>query len=256
MTTMIPPTFFLEGRLRPVRDCRGKSIQVAGEKDKINDVPFHTDHDLDLRGYVRWKRLYGCRGDRPLSLDHHKYFTILGAIRDKCKPFGIDEKLLADALDPEYHDSLNPACEELAFQLLENIVLRMDLESSGETHLARSEKVIPDSIINEIALLMVESCGDNGTPPPNSLSILLRVQLNRLEDLSFIPKDSKAKDLAVLLYACDRTLSTRKVARAVGVDHTTVSRWKQETDFQNKIDTFGEVSNPRRLVDQLLQRTR
>jgi len=105
-------------------------------------------------------------------------------------------------------------------------------------------------------LLMVESCGDNGTPPPNSLSILLRVQLNRLEDLSFIPKDSKAKDLAVLLYACDRTLSTRKVARAVGVDHTTVSRWKQETDFQNKIDTFGEVSNPRRLVDQLLQRTR
>ena len=227
MTTMIPPTFFL------------------------------ADHDLDLRGYVRWKRLCGCRGDRSLSLDIHKYFTILGAIRDKCKPFGIDEKLLADALDPEYHDSLNPACEELAFQLLENIVLRMDLESSGETHLARREKVIPDSIINEIALLMVESCGDNGTPPPNSLSILLRVQLNRLEDLSFIPKDSKAKDLAVLLYACDRTLSTRKVARAVGVDHTTVSRWKQETNFQNKIDTFGrKISNPRRLVDRLLKETR
>jgi hypothetical protein len=74
---------------------------MAGEKDKINDEPFHTDHDLDLREYVRWKRLYG-RGDRPLSLDIHEYFTKLDAIRDKCKTFGIDEKLIADALDTEY----------------------------------------------------------------------------------------------------------------------------------------------------------
>lgn len=233
---------------------------MAGEKDKINDDPFHTDHDLDLREYVRWKRLYG-RGDRPLSLDIHEYFTKLDAIRDKCKTFGIDEKLIADALDTEYDDSFNQrgvdaACEELALQLLENIILRMDLESSGKTHLTRRKKVIPDSIINEIALLMVESCGDSGTPPPNSLSILLRAQFNRLENPSFIPKDSKAKDLAVLLYASDRTLSIREVARAVGVHHTTVSRWRQETNFHNKIDASGKISNARRLLDHLLKRTR
>jgi DNA invertase Pin-like site-specific DNA recombinase len=103
---------------------------------------------------------------------------------------------------------------------------------------------------------MVESCGDSGTPPPNSLSILLRAQLNRIEPPSFMPKDAKAKDLAVLLYASDRTLSTREVARAVGVHHTTVSRWKQEANFQNKIDASGKLSNPRRLVDRLLKRTR
>jgi Homeodomain-like domain-containing protein len=132
----------------------------------------------------------------------------------------------------------------------------MDLESSGETHLAGRKKAMPDSLINEIALLMVESCGDSGTPPPQTLSILLRAQFNRIADPSFVSKDGRTRDLAILLYASDRTLSTREVARAVGVHHTTVSRWKQETNFQNKIDTSGKISNARRLVDKLIKRTR
>src|SRR5215213_4407774 len=88
---------------------------------KTGDL-FHTDHNLGLREYVRLKRLYG-RGDRPLNLDINDYFSKLDAIRNECKTFGIEGKLIADALDTECDDSFHQqgvdrACEELALLLL------------------------------------------------------------------------------------------------------------------------------------------
>src|SRR2546423_12745569 len=98
----------------------------AHEKERKTEDLFHTDHDLNLREYVRFKRFYG-RGDRSLSLDVYEYFAKLDAIRDECKTFGIEGKLISDALDTEYdvsfhHQGIDLACEELALQLLGNLV--------------------------------------------------------------------------------------------------------------------------------------
>jgi hypothetical protein len=77
---------------------RGGHLQKREPRSDDKEVKtadlFHTDYDLDLREYVKLKRLYG-RGDRPLSLDVHEYFTKLDAIRVECKTFGIEGKLIA-----------------------------------------------------------------------------------------------------------------------------------------------------------------
>jgi len=197
--------------------------------------------DLDLREYVKWKRAYPA-AQRLLSLDARTQFSSLDAIREKCEAFGLDGKLFLDAVGGEN----DRACEELALQLIEHVVRRMDLEAAGETHLTGRGKVIPESLINEIAMLMLESCAEEDVPPPFSLCILLRAQLERIESPNSISKETRAKDLAILLYASDSTLSTREVARAGGVHHT-----KKDPRFQDKINASGKFSNIRRLLDRM-----
>ena len=239
-------------RLREIQNVRDRKQKRFGA--------LGTNLDLDLREYVKWKQTYPA-AQRLLNLDAHAHFSKLDAIREKCEAFGLDGKLFSDAVDGEYGDSfeqkgIDHACEELSLQLIENVVRRMDLEAAGETHLTGRGKVIPESLINEIAMLMLECCAEESVPPPFSLCILLRVQLERIEFPIFISKETKAKDLAILLYASDSTLSTREVARSVGVSHTTVSRWKKEPRFQDKINASGKISNARRLLDKLALRRR
>ena len=226
--------------------------EIQNVRDKIpNNVDLFGDNiDFDIREYLLWKSIY-LSMDRPLSSDVHAYYTKLDAILKECEAFRLDGKLLSEVLYGEDGVSFIVACDELALQLLENVVRREDFEAAGETHLTGWGKVIPESLINELALLTLESCANNDATPPSSLLILLRAQLNRLESPIFIPKEAKARDLATLLYASDSTLSTREVARAVGVSHTTVSRWKKEPGFQDKIDASGKISNARRLLDKL-----
>ena len=51
----------------------------ANEKEKKITDFFETEHDLDLREYVRWKRSHP-GGDRSLSLDPHEHFSKLSIV--------------------------------------------------------------------------------------------------------------------------------------------------------------------------------
>ncbi len=217
------------------------------------DLDLDLWRELDLREYVKWERTYP-RAHRPLSLDARAHFSNMNVIREKCEEFGLDGKLFLEAVNGEIDDSYerigtDRACEEIALQLIEHIVRRTDLEAAGQTHLMGRGKVIPESLINVIAVLMLECCAEENVTPSFSLCILLRAQLRRIEPPIFISKKTDAKDLAILLYASDSTLSTRKVGRSVGVAHTTVSRWKKEPRFQEKIDASRKFSNARRSSD-------
>lgn len=152
----------------------------------------------------------------------------------ECGKYDLDPELIRNAVV-----GLAPrAADELALQLLERHLVKEELEARGEKQLVRWGKVMPDSLINELALIVLgEFCEAGDAPPPISLLNVFRAQLKRKDDPSYLP-DAMAVDkqhMAAALMAASPQMSARKIAKIVGVLNTTVSRWLKSPEFRAMI---------------------
>ena len=102
---------------------------------------------------------------------------------------------------------------------------------------------------------MLENCVDGGIAPPQSLLVLIRAQSGCDSKVAGTPRDMDAERLAALLIANIPGISDRKVAATVDVAHTTVSRWRQDSDFEQMVSEFGNVANMEVLLDKLNQQS-
>ena len=205
-----------------------------------------SDDDLSATEYLLFRREFPGR-DRNLNLDSRKHIETVEQISQELAGFGIDKNLVFRALDADFFNripwGIDRACDELSLLLIEDAARRETLISSGASHLVGRKKVIPESIINETALLILGRCHDDGISPPYSLIVLLRLQLDRLSPLNLLKADSSAFDLAALMLASNPSYTNRAIGRAVGVDQSTVGRWRKRGDFRKKIEGLSRISN-------------
>ena len=184
--------------------------------------------------------------ERGLDTIHDFDQRLKGIISD-CTNFGLDQELIFGACG-SYQDFEVGGCrvddyiDELSLRLLEEIIRQEDMQREGTTHLVRRHEQIPNSIIAELTLMMVESCLDHFVTPPQALAVLLRAQLGRFERRTFLPRKSEEKNLAALLVASDPEISARKIAETIGVNHTTVDRWLREKDFRDRVEAAPKIA--------------
>lgn len=183
------------------------------------------------------------------------FYLRLRSVVTECAKFGIDTDLIVDACDPtpESTGQANYDCpiDILSLRLLREYVAKGNLKLQGHGQMVRGHNQIPNSLVSELTALMIQACNDIGQEPPQALSILVRVQLGRLDRLQSEPRQGQEKDMAALLMAADGNLSSRRIAEAVGVDHTTIQRWRQDPTFQNKIKKMPKISSPETLISAL-----
>jgi len=69
------------------------------------------------------------------------------------------------------------------------------------------------------------------------------MQLDRLSPLNLLKADPSAFDLAALMLASKPSYTNRAIGRAVGVDQSTVGRWRKRGDFRKKVEGLKRISN-------------
>lgn len=183
----------------------------------------------------------------------HDFERKLLRVKEECVQFGVDQELIHSACHPsgdlqENDRSHEDAVDELSLYLLEALIQQENMERAGVTHLVRIHRQIPNSLIDELALMMLEACSGEYTGPPQALTVLLRARMGRLGRSAFLPRKSEEKDLAALLLASDPSLSARKMAEIIGVEHTTVLRWLKEEEFRERVKAAPKITPTEGLI--------
>lgn len=173
-------------------------------------------------------------------------------IRSAAK-FGANETALRASLY-SYEDTPDEKhIDEAALSLLEAMVRRDKANEQYSGHAVGRGEAIADSTINRLTYEIMQICSEYGISPPMTLTTLVGAALGVAgsDRSSTSPRRPFERRIAALLLAGDPTLSNRKIANALAIDHTTVGRWKQEQEFQQMVKESGSIKNVGVLLTRL-----
>jgi hypothetical protein len=201
---------------------------------------------VDLRAYVKTYRA----GPSLDLIDPVDYVERIALLEADAATYGFDQTLLARSLGVEVDER---AIVELALQLLEARADRDSMEREGKTHLVRRQQAVPDSFINELALQMLGALMESDLPVSQPLYVLLRVQMNAGGYPANAPRDMHARKLAAIILGSDSSIAIRRLARALGVNPSTISRWRNDPKFQEEVVEAhrARLQNVSALIDKL-----
>ncbi len=136
-----------------------------------------------------------------------------------------------EASDGDRNEGMT-ASEALALFL--KFALRNLKHAESNLHAApvRTLKLVPRSLIAEIAMDLMESCQMRGRPPGSFLGGLFRELLDLDRDRQAVQREAKAKERAARILSCTPMMGTRELAKLVHVNASTISRWRRNPEFQ------------------------
>jgi hypothetical protein len=131
------------------------------------------------------------------------------------------------------------ASEALAFFL--RIMLR-ELKHGEKQRRAptRASKLVPRSVIGEIALDMLGDC-ELWNAPPGPLLIQLIRELLDLEHRRVATRRLVQEDRVAFIVAQDPSITTRELARMLKINAGTISRLRRTPEFKKKVDGTAQV---------------
>src|SRR5262249_12739385 len=134
------------------------------------------------------------------------------------------------------------AAEALVFFLRLDLRLLKFHERKRSAAPARKLGLTPRSVIAEIALDLLDSCASSIYPPGFHLIELFRELLNLEGEKLGLTRHVDAQEKAAHIVAQTSTVATRELARLVGVNPSTVLRWRRSAEFKKKVELYARKS--------------
>ena len=117
------------------------------------------------------------------------------------------------------------AISELSLNLLSNANRRLTQIKTGERQLVSRGHALPDSLINNFAYRMLKACRHQELVPPSELVELIQCQLNQDRAPAGAARRYVQRCEAIAFKADHPAAGVNEIARAVGVNPSTISRW-------------------------------
>ena len=222
------------------------------EDGGFNKVTKAYKRSPSLELYVRLRRE---QPDAEIEVSVTGGMDQLYFMENELKSYGFDPHLYASILDAD-----PDAISEMSLQIMEKMIDAHARKKAGETHLARRRLIIPDKLIDWLISCMLDSLSWNDDLHiPRDLIVLLRERLGGSVLEYEQANDSYQRRWNALVFggmlrAKGEEVSMRKIAAALGVAPSTVSRWFPDGNFQDEIERiaswFDENGKPRPLLDQ------
>lgn len=152
---------------------------------------------------------------------------------------GLSRTLVRGALAGDARD-----IDELCLQLMERMIERRAREGRGETQLQSRGQGISDALVGHLIGAMLEVLQQDDLSPMPSLVVLVREQLGGSNNEVFKSHTmwkgrKQALFLGMRMKRQGVQPTIRKVATALKVQPSTVSRWFPDGDFLKQIEGFG-----------------
>ena len=128
------------------------------------------------------------------------------------------------------------ASEALALFLRLNLRNLKYAETRHNGSPVRTLQNIPRSLIAEVAMDLLECCEMKGYPPGPRLNKLVRELLNLERDRHSMPREIEKQERAANMLAASPEMTTRRLARTIGVNASTVSRWRKSPVFKKMVE--------------------
>lgn len=189
------------------------------------------DSEPSLENYLELRKQSGCTST---ELSRLSYVVSSSSLAIEFENYSLEPMLLAGVLGGDERDM-----DALCLQLIERLVHRRQKENSGEVHLQTVGGQIPDALINFLLLVMLETCSDLDVPLPPAMIVLLRDRLggpspDRYKTAAMQEKKRRAVMIAAGIFSDNREVSIRQIAKELGVQPSTVTRWFEPGELQRE----------------------
>lgn len=154
------------------------------------------------------------------------------------KKYGWDKELVVDALETGRGEAGLDAIEKLADKLWIELGVYEVLEKEGATHPSNKD-ILPISLIKFLASRLLERMLAHDGKIPILLVFLIR---DLLEVKRYGHNQVRAphqEKLALFYFAETPNRSASEVAKLVGVDKATITRWLQDPAFNERADRLS-----------------
>ena len=190
--------------------------------DEITRLQQAFERDGCLKSFIELRRLYPEHKIRAHPLADFEFLTAMG---DFLKEHGIEFNLIVGIAGGREKD-----IEELSLQLLERVYRQQDLKKQGQTHIKSRNTGLSDALINYLTVMMLERVESLGTRLPPSLLVLARQRLRGHQpklQRTYQTRRRKMDAIYIALQLQEKGLepSLNQIAKAMGVEPSTVSRW-------------------------------
>ena len=181
----------------------------------MSDWPDHIAYDITLEAlHERMNRLYYILVERG----GFKY---------------MDAKNILTGLD-------QTGIENVAKWLRQEIAQLREVEKLGEAAPVRRGLTMSPADISDLAVTLLEALLDQSEPELIALiAELLNVDKHRRDKAQRSKKEEMGN--AAFIEAQIEGLSNRDLAKEVGVDHTTISRWRKNPDYKKRVEFVKSV---------------
>lgn len=147
--------------------------------------------------------------------------------------FGISIHSFLGALDGDPDNIDKFICEIL------NALSEREKALTENPHAISAGKAIPNALVDFSIGTLVEAFAYYGYPPPDSFQILLKYRLGLFKSTLKEERVLKWRRTMVAKFVAENpSLSNRQIAKTVGVNVSTISRWMGEEDFQRYVRMF------------------
>lgn len=145
--------------------------------------------------------------------------------------YGIDKTLIHEAIQGDL-----AAIAVLSRVLTREVTARSAAEREGHSALVRRGKNLPNSVVNDLAVAMLSMCSLHGVPVPISLCGIIQIQLGVDVGAANAPRRYFERANAAEYLARNPEATNTEVADAVGVNRSTVGRWRKDSKFEDEIE--------------------
>jgi hypothetical protein len=205
---------------------------------EISKALVDFERDPTIQNYVALRRRFP---EANPSLRRFSGLAQMFAIDAELKANAIDHSLVIDVFNGDIR-----AIDELSLKLMEKIIERRKIEKKGQTQLQRRRVGISDAFINYMVVTMLESVERNNLNVGSSLFVLMRERLGGPDPIhhkSFMREEGRWQAIAAgaELLQNGTEPSVRAVARKLGVQPSTVSRWFPADDLRIQAECYRET---------------
>jgi hypothetical protein len=182
-----------------------------------------------IENYVRLRRRFP---DKEIEVATTGGIDHLFAEEGKLRALNIEPRLVARCLDANVD-----AHSELSLKLMELLIQRDQLKRGGATHIARRNLGISDVEVNYLIAGMLDSLSWNDELEiSRDLIVLIKHQLRAFTSKFEEEEETRGKRHSATIVACQLIAAGKKptfrnIAKAIGVNATTVMRWFPDGDF-------------------------
>jgi hypothetical protein len=213
-----------------------QSSQQDTNTGSFNDLSKQYKASGDIKEYVKLRR---SNPDTLIEIATSLSLEWVIANEEVLKAHSIEPQIVAGALDAD------PACiSELSLLLLERLIEREALTQSGETHIQSRGKAISDSLVNYLIAMMLDALDWNDQLYiSRDLIVLIKhmIGANKSHEAKSMQSYSSKQEalfLAVQLRRRGDDVSMRSIAKLMGVNVSTVSRWFPGGEFDIEVERF------------------
>lgn len=207
------------------------------EDGGFNEPTLNYKQNPTMETYLALRR---ADPDAEIEISASGGLDILFRLEPELQKHGFDPDDIAAILDADPE-----AISKVALQCMEKLIAAKELTAKGETHLVGRGMAVPLALIDWIIIVALDGMSWTGQLElPRDLIVLIQNRLGGIQGKYYrnnqlSERKYHALFIAGQMLARGEKTGIRQLARMLGVEASSVSRWFEEGEFERKSQQYA-----------------